>query len=131
MRNFSNRRPGRRDSKPSFRDSGRFRDSNRPDRGDSKPSFRDSDRPERRASGRFRDDDRRDFRKPELEMHAAICDRCGNKCEVPFRPRGNKPVYCSDCFRKGENFKSDAPDKKEFSIINEKLDRILEALGKG
>ena len=115
MRNFSrDRKLGRRDSKPSFRDSGKFRDS---------------DRPERRASGRFRDDDRREFRKPELEMHTAICDRCGNKCEVPFKPRGNKPVYCSGCFRKGENVEP-KDQKKDFDIINEKLDRILEALGK-
>mgnify|MGYP001574023694 CR=1 FL=1 len=115
MRNFSNRRSGRRDSKPIFRDSGRFRDS---------------DRPERRDSGRFRDDNRRDFRK-DVEMHTATCDRCGARCEVPFRPSGSKPIYCNNCFRKGENFKSDVPDKKEFNIINEKLDRILEALGKG
>ena len=35
-------------------------------------------------------------------------------------------------FRKGENFESKSPDqyKKEFGIINEKLDKILEALGK-
>lgn len=115
MKNFSNRRSGRRNSKPSFRDSGRFRNSDR----DSKPSFRDSPR--------FRDDDRRDFRK-DVEMHTAICDRCGNKCEVPFRPRGNKPVYCSDCFRKGES--AEPKGNKDFEIINEKLDRILEALGK-
>ncbi len=121
MRNFNNKRSGRRDSKPSFRSSSRFREGD----GDSKPSFRDSPR-------FSRDDDRRDFRKPELEMHTAICDKCGKKCEVPFKPRGSKPVYCSDCFRKGESFESKSPDQhnKDFDIINEKLDRILEALGK-
>ncbi|MBI3027322.1 hypothetical protein HYY70_04350 [Candidatus Woesearchaeota archaeon] len=106
MRNFSrDRKFGKRDSRPSFRDSKRF--------------SRDSDRPERR-----------DFRK-EVEMHSATCDKCGARCEVPFKPSGSKPVYCSDCFRKGENFESKSPShNKEFDIINEKLDRILEALGK-
>lgn len=32
-------------------------------------------------------------------MHQAVCSDCGNNCEVPFRPTGDKPVYCSDCFR--------------------------------
>jgi len=33
------------------------------------------------------------------EMHDAICARCGNETQVPFRPTGARPVYCSDCFR--------------------------------
>src|SRR3989338_6570968 len=95
------------------------RDSSRPSYRDSRRSCRDSDRPERR-----------DFKK-EVEMHSATCDKCGARCEVPFKPSGSKPVYCSDCFRKGENFESKGPNhNKEFSIINEKLDKILEALGK-
>lgn len=32
------------------------------------------------------------------EMHRATCDECGKGCEVPFRPSGEKPVFCSDCF---------------------------------
>ncbi len=28
----------------------------------------------------------------------AICSNCGKKCQVPFRPDGEKPVYCKDCF---------------------------------
>lgn len=33
------------------------------------------------------------------EMFPAVCSDCGNNCEVPFRPSGSKPVFCSDCFR--------------------------------
>jgi CxxC-x17-CxxC domain-containing protein len=29
----------------------------------------------------------------------AICTSCGNQAQVPFKPRMDKPVYCSDCFR--------------------------------
>lgn len=32
------------------------------------------------------------------EMHTATCAECGDTCQVPFRPRGDKPVYCSPCF---------------------------------
>ena len=32
------------------------------------------------------------------EMHSAVCAQCGADTMVPFRPRGDKPVYCSDCF---------------------------------
>ena len=34
------------------------------------------------------------------EMFKADCAKCGNICEVPFRPNGTKPVYCSNCFVK-------------------------------
>lgn len=33
-----------------------------------------------------------------VTMHKAICSDCGNSCEVPFRPTGDKPIFCSDCF---------------------------------
>ena len=33
------------------------------------------------------------------EMYTATCASCGNEARVPFQPRGDKPVYCSDCFR--------------------------------
>jgi CxxC-x17-CxxC domain-containing protein len=33
------------------------------------------------------------------EMFSATCSSCGKEARVPFQPTGNKPVYCSDCFR--------------------------------
>jgi CxxC-x17-CxxC domain-containing protein len=27
------------------------------------------------------------------------CASCGTEALVPFVPRGDKPVYCSDCFQ--------------------------------
>ncbi|MFA5561979.1 MAG: zinc-ribbon domain containing protein [Eubacteriales bacterium] len=33
------------------------------------------------------------------EMFTATCASCGSSCQVPFEPRGDRPVYCSDCFR--------------------------------
>ncbi len=32
------------------------------------------------------------------ELFKATCSQCGGVAEVPFQPRGDKPVYCRDCF---------------------------------
>jgi CxxC-x17-CxxC domain-containing protein len=34
------------------------------------------------------------------QMFPTTCAECGKSTEVPFQPRGDKPVYCSDCYRK-------------------------------
>lgn len=34
------------------------------------------------------------------QMYDVICADCGAACQVPFQPRGDRPVYCSDCFEK-------------------------------
>ena len=36
--------------------------------------------------------------RPQREMHDATCAACGVKTQVPFRPREDRPVYCSNCF---------------------------------
>jgi len=36
----------------------------------------------------------------QRQMHSVVCADCGKDTEVPFEPRGDKPVYCSDCYRK-------------------------------
>jgi CxxC-x17-CxxC domain-containing protein len=33
------------------------------------------------------------------EMFTAKCSQCGGEARVPFQPRGDKPVYCTDCFQ--------------------------------
>ncbi|MBR9689831.1 MAG: DNA-directed RNA polymerase [Candidatus Altiarchaeota archaeon] len=37
------------------------------------------------------------------EMHKAVCAECKQECEVPFKPSGDRPVYCKDCFMKRRN----------------------------
>jgi CxxC-x17-CxxC domain-containing protein len=32
------------------------------------------------------------------QMHSVVCAQCGKNAEVPFEPRGDRPVYCSDCY---------------------------------
>ncbi|MBI1976302.1 MAG: DNA-directed RNA polymerase [Candidatus Omnitrophica bacterium] len=45
-----------------------------------------------------RSDDR--FGGRPREMFKAICAECKQECEVPFRPSGDRPVYCKECFSK-------------------------------
>ena len=33
------------------------------------------------------------------ELFPAVCGQCGTQTLVPFQPRGDRPVYCSDCFQ--------------------------------
>lgn len=39
------------------------------------------------------------YAAPRREFFTAVCASCGGQARVPFEPRGDKPVYCSDCFR--------------------------------
>ena len=36
--------------------------------------------------------------RPERKMYDVICDGCGRPTQVPFQPRGDRPVYCRECF---------------------------------
>ena len=93
---------------------------------------RDSERPRRRDSNRSRGGYENFNRKSEpVTMHKVTCDKCGEKCEVPFKPTASKPVYCNECFKKDRSSGSNRPNYNEkFDQINEKLDKILEAIEK-
>jgi CxxC-x17-CxxC domain-containing protein len=41
--------------------------------------------------------------RPQREMHTAICAACGVETQVPFRPSGDRPVYCRDCFSQNKS----------------------------
>ena len=87
-------------------------------------------RSEGRDSSRFSRD------KRETTMTRVTCDACGKSCEVPFKPTGDKPVHCSDCFRKTGGSKSSGADHSEdfkklnvrFDELNEKIDRLISSL---
>ena len=38
------------------------------------------------------------YDRSERTMYTAVCSECGQEARVPFQPRGDRPVYCSDCF---------------------------------
>lgn len=87
-------------------------------------------------------------------MHKAICSECGKTCEVPFKPTGDKPVYCKECFgeKKNVGFREERAPRREYAsdrspvrttqennggsndtrkqldALNAKLDRLIQAV---
>ena len=45
-------------------------------------------------------DARKQSQRSEREMFTAVCAGCGKEARVPFKPREDRPVYCSECFAK-------------------------------
>ena len=95
----SDKKYSNRNSSSSDRPSRSFRNSN-DDRGS---RYSRDDR-----GSRYSRDDRgsRNSRDNDREDTTVTCADCGDQCTVPFVPRSDKPVYCSDCFRK---YKPDDP----------------------
>ena len=57
------------------------------------PECRRARKAERYGSGGYGQGSRR-------QMFPAVCAECGKDTEVPFEPREDRPVYCSDCYSK-------------------------------
>ena len=66
------------------------------DKKKSRDSKRDKNKP--RSFRNSRND--RFFSDRKRESVIAQCAECGKDFEVPFVPKHNRPVYCSECFRK-------------------------------
>lgn len=86
------------------------------------------------SSNRF---ERRGGEKPRFQDKSrfdAICDKCGKKFDLPFRPSGDKPVYCNECFKRDDNSSRKNNNtvvnqyKEQFDMLNSKLDRIIKVL---
>lgn len=63
-----------------------------------------------------KDSSRRSFRDRDSKrplLYDAVCDECGKNCKVPFKPSGDKPVYCSDCFEKKGGRDSNRPSRRD------------------
>lgn len=90
------------------------------------------------GDSRFGGGDRNRSNFAEKRMFSATCDNCGNSCEVPFRPTGDKPVYCSNCFEKmggraaprdqGQKSPAQSDVAEQLKLLNSKLDSILHVL---
>lgn len=105
---------------------------------------RDNDRPRfgGRDSGNIRFDSRENDRFAQKQLFRSKCAKCGNSCEVPFKPTGEKPVYCQECFGHGGDARvkhagvshgsnsglnlSQVMD--QFKILNGKLDGLMKML---
>ncbi len=105
----------------------RSRSDDRRSRGGPRESFKPFERDERPSRGR-------------LELFDATCAKCGADCQLPFKPVGNRPVYCRDCFGKNDSYESNerpsynsrsspsGNSSGQLDEINRKLDRIMKHL---
>lgn len=85
--------------------------------------------------------------KRDVVMHQATCTNCGNGCEVPFKPTGDKPVLCRDCFVPKKDFRGGRDDRPSFNSyktpmasgasddtkraiqdLSKKIDRLIEVV---
>lgn len=56
--------------------------------------------------------------RPARQMYAVVCFDCGKDTEIPFKPSGDRPVYCKECFakRRGQPSKPAESKPQGFSI---------------
>jgi CxxC-x17-CxxC domain-containing protein len=128
------------------------RDSQRHSFGESSPARFDNNNSHRPDSSRAGFGGRRGG---DTQLFDAVCSKCGNKCQVPFRPTGQKPVYCNACFgeqlegsrerfskrdnysrsfeprmdnRGMENNVDNGNFERQIAAVNSKIDSILEIL---
>lgn len=45
-------------------------------------------------------DARKNATRGPREFFTATCVACGKEARVPFEPKSDRPVYCSECFAK-------------------------------
>lgn len=130
-----NDRGGDRGGRPSF-------GGDRPRFGGDKPRF--GGKP---GFKKFNDRDARPGRGgDDKPMFPANCSECGKSCQVPFRPNGEKPVLCDNCFsakkeaqshgfgdrfEKRDSFSTPKPDyrindlKAQVDHLTSKVDKVL------
>ena len=58
------------------------------------------------------------IQRPARPMYSVVCFECGEDCEIPFKPSGNRPVYCKACYakRKGYTQKPSTPAAQTVSL---------------
>lgn len=44
------------------------------------------------------------------QMYAVVCFDCGKDTEIPFKPSGDRPVYCKECFTKRRSPQAPKPN---------------------
>ncbi len=79
-------------------------------------SFGGNRKPEGRSSDRGRERTKERAAKADQEMFPATCTSCGRSCEVPFRPDGQKPVLCRECYAAKNSFEAGGAKRPERPI---------------
>jgi len=89
------------------------------------------ERNERRSPQRGGRDEYRSYdRDNRKQMYETVCDECGDECQVPFSPSGDKPVYCDECFSitSKNPVERNAATKADIQMLSDKLDRVMKVL---
>jgi CxxC-x17-CxxC domain-containing protein len=58
---------------------------------------------------------RQGFDRGSRETHESVCANCGEECEVPFRPTGDRAVYCRECWAKIRPARTQNRHRREYS----------------
>lgn len=92
-------------------------------------------RPSFGRKGGFGGPRRHDDERPQ--MFNARCAQCGDSCEVPFRPSGERPVFCKNCFGDKRDAPASKPQmadkriddlKRQIDSLHKKMDTIVRLL---
>jgi len=80
-----------------------------------------SQKPSRHFDHSHRHDRGRQGNGPRERTYTrVICADCNKECEIPFKPSGDRPVYCKECFskrKKGSLFntsRDNRPEERDF-----------------
>lgn len=72
-------------------------------------------------------------RRRERIFHKAVCADCHKDCEIPFKPSGERPVYCKECFskRKSSNLPKPKNDPAPVQVSPKEPERRVVVTKKG
>ncbi|MFC1700660.1 type IV secretion system DNA-binding domain-containing protein [Patescibacteria group bacterium] len=65
----------------------------------------------------------------EISLYDAVCNNCGKKIQLKFKPDGVRPVYCPDCFeevkqkRQEKQERHEEQDEKEIKKIEKEVNQ--------
>ncbi|MFH1292137.1 MAG: CxxC-x17-CxxC domain-containing protein [bacterium] len=80
-------------------------------------------------SNSFSQERRQRPRFEDKQMYNAVCAKCGNDCQIPFRPMTSKPIYCNNCFEKGGTGSKDSGEvMDQIKMLNAKMDKLIKIL---
>jgi len=107
--------------------------SNQQERGGNSRSYSRNDSQDRSPRNRGSRD--RNSQHSDKQMFKAVCAECDSDCEVPFRPTGDKPIYCSECFSNQGNSKQSSGNSNEvmteIKSLHAKIDELISLLVTG
>jgi len=62
--------------------------------------------------------DRQGSDRSRRKFYKSVCSDCGKECELPFRPKRDRPVYCQECLAKRRSPRTDDRRPREYRREN-------------